>query len=159
MNAKRPFKVGVSLHSFTSEYCSLKWSFEDLLQLAAGLGGGVEIVGPAHQRGYPEVGPEFERAFKCSVERYGLTPTSYGSNADLFMLPDRDPPPDELVEYSIPQLRGAARLVFPVVRLQYFVYPVIERFLPYAEKLNLKLGYEFHVPLMIESAKAQMLIR
>jgi hypothetical protein len=62
------------------------------------------------------------------------------------------------VAYTIPQLKGAHKLGFPVVRLQYFVSPVIERLLPYAEKYNLKMGYELHVPLMIEAEKTQELI-
>ena len=79
------FRVGVTLHSFTNEYCSFQWSFEDMMQKASLLGGGVEIVGPAHHRGFPEVTDEFERTFKSSIERNGLTPTSYGSYADLFV--------------------------------------------------------------------------
>jgi sugar phosphate isomerase/epimerase len=157
--SNRPFRVGVSFHRFTNEYCSFKWSFEDMMVAAASLGGGVEIVGPAHHRGFPEVTAEFERVFKSSVERNGLTPTSYGSYADPFMLPDRDLTPGEMVEYTIPQLEGAARLGFPVVRLQYFVYPVVEQLLPYAERYNLKLGYELHVPLTIEAPLTQELIR
>jgi sugar phosphate isomerase/epimerase len=152
------FRVGVTLHSFTNEYCSFKWSFEDMMQKASLLGRGVEIVGPAHHRGFPEVTYEFERVFKSSVERNGLTPTSYGSYADPFMLPGRDLTEDELVAYTIPQLKGAAKLGFPVVRLQYFVHPVIERLLPYAEKYDLKMGYELHTPLMIEAPLTQQLI-
>jgi sugar phosphate isomerase/epimerase len=159
MSAAQPFRVGVSFHSFTNEYCSFQWSFEDMMQKAAQLGGGVEIVGPAHHRGFPFVTDEFERIFKSSIERNGLTPTAYGSYADPFMLPGRDLTPDELVEYTVPQLLGAAKLGFPVVRLQYFVYPVIERLLPYAEKLGLRLGYELHVPLMIEAPLTQVLVR
>ena len=87
-----------------------------------------------------------ERIFKSSLERNNLIPTSYGSYADPFMLPDRDLTGDELVAYTIPQLKGAARLGFPVVRLQYFVWPVVERLLPYAEKYKLQMGYELHTP-------------
>jgi sugar phosphate isomerase/epimerase len=116
-------------------------------------------VGPSHHRGFPEVSDEFERVFKSSIERNELIPTSYGSYADPFMLPDRDLSGDEMVEYTIPQIKGAAKLGFPVVRLQYFVYPVIERLLPYAEKYDVKLGYELHVPLMIEAPLTQELIR
>lgn len=153
-----PFKVGVTLHSFTSEYVSFKWSFEDLLERAGQLGGGVEIVGPSHHRGFPEVSDEFERTFKSGVERYGLTPTSYGSYADPFMLPDRNLTPDELYDYTVPQLKGAAKLGFPVVRLQYFAAVAAERLLPIAEKLNLRLGYELHAPLMIEAPETQELL-
>lgn len=153
-----PFKVGVTLHSFTNEYVSFKWSFEDMLEKAGKLGGGIEIVGPSHHRGFPEVSDEFERTFKSGVERYGLTPTAYGSYADPFMLPDRNLTPDELYEYTVPQIKGAAKLGFPVVRLQYFAWVAAERLVPLAEKLNLKLGYELHAPLMIEAPETQMLL-
>jgi sugar phosphate isomerase/epimerase len=133
-------------------------SFEDMMQKAALLGGGVEIVGPSHHRGFPEVTPEFERTFKSSLERNGLTPTCYGSYADPFMLPDRNLTPDEIFEYTVPQLKGAAKLGFPVVRLQYFASVAAERLIPLAEKLNLKMGYELHTPLTIESPLTQELL-
>jgi sugar phosphate isomerase/epimerase len=129
-----------------------------MLQLVSVLGGGVEIVGPAHQRGYPYLTDEFERIFKSSVERWGLTPTSYGTYADPFMLKDRDLNADELVDYMVPQLKSAAQLGFKIARMQYFAYPVIERLLPWAEKLDVKMGYELHVPLMIKSEKTKVLI-
>ena len=158
MSGKPGFKVGVTFHSFTNEYCSFKWSFEDMMRKAASLGGGVEIVGPAHHRGFPEVSDEFERVFKSSLERNELTATCYGSYADPFMRPDRDLSEDELVSYTTLQLRGAAKLGFPVVRLQYFVAPVIGRLMPIVERLKLKIGYELHVPLMIEAESTQRLI-
>lgn len=158
MSAQQLFRIGVSFHSFTNEYCSFAWSFEDMMQHATQLGGGIEIVGPAHHRGFPEVTDEFERIFKSSVERNLLIPTSYGSYADPFMLPERDLTPDELVAYTIPQLKGASKLGFPVVRLQHFASTVVERLLPYAEKYRIKMGYELHVPLMIESPRTQELI-
>ena len=158
MAAKPVFHVGISFHSFASEYLTFHYSFEDLMEMAAQLGGGVEIVGPSHQRGFPYVTDEFERAFKSSVERYGLTPTSYGSYADPFMLPDRDLTPDEIYEYTVPQLKGAARLGFPVVRLQYFAAVAAERLVPLAEKLKIWMGYELHSPLTIESPTTQKLI-
>jgi len=158
MTNKQPFKVGVTFHSFTREYISFKLSFEDMMQKAALLGGGVEIVGPSHHRGFPEVTPEFERTFKSSLERNGLTPTCYGSYADPFMLPDRNLTPDEIFAYTVPQLKGAARLGFPVVRLQHFASVAAERLIPFAERLNLKMGYELHTPLTIESPKTQELL-
>jgi sugar phosphate isomerase/epimerase len=158
MSNKQSFHVGVSLHSFTDEYCGFKWSFEDLLVLVSQLGKGLEIVGPAHQRGYPYLTDEYERIFKSAVERNELIPTSYGSYADPFMLTGRDLTPDEMVEYTVPQLHAAATLGFPIVRLQYFVHPVIEKLLPLVEKLNLKVGYELHVPLIVESPETQLLV-
>jgi len=158
MTTKTPFKVGISLHSFAKEFVHFKWSFDDMMHKASLLGGGVEIVGPTHQRGFPELTPEFERMFKSAVERYGLTPTSYGSYADPFMLPDRNLTPDELYEYTVPQIKGAAKLGFPVVRLQYFTAVTIEKLIPVAEKYNVKMGYELHTPMMIEAPKTQELV-
>jgi sugar phosphate isomerase/epimerase len=158
MVEKQTFRVGVTFHSFAHEYCSFKWSFEDMMQRAAILGGGVEIVGPSHHRGFPEVTPEFERIFKSSVERNGLTPTCYGSYADPFMLPERNLTEDEIFEYTVPQLKGAAKLGFPVVRLQHFASVAAIRLLPYAEKLNIRMGYELHTPLMIEAPRTQELL-
>ena len=157
MSVTKSFQVGVTLYSFTNEYLSYKWSFEDLMQKAAelGPGQGVEIVGPQHHRCFPEVSNEFERIFKSSCERNHLTPTSYGAYADPGMVPGRSLTPDELVEYTIPQLKGARKLGFPVVRIQYFLAPVIEKVLSYAEKYKVKIGYELHTPLIIESPEAQ----
>jgi sugar phosphate isomerase/epimerase len=153
MTTQPVFRVGISFHTFVQEFISFVYSFEDLMEMASVLGGGVEIVGPSNHRGFPEVTDEFERAFKSSVDRYGLIPTSYGSYADPFMLPDRNLTPDELYDYTVIQLKGAAKLGFPVVRLQYYTSGVAHRLIPVAEKLNIKMGYELHTPLMIESPK------
>lgn len=158
MTANGRLRQGVTLHSFTTEYITFKWSLEDMFQLASVLGGGVEIVGPSHQRGYPYLTDEFERIFKSSVERWGLTPTCYGTYADPFMLRDRNLSNDEMVEYMTPQLQAAAALGFKTARMQYFAHTVIERLLPLAERLGVKMGYELHVPLMIESRMGQKLI-
>lgn len=154
----RTFRVGVTLHSFNSEFISFQWSFDDMMQLASVLGGGVEIVGPAHHRCFPNVSDEFERVFKSAVERYELTPTCYGTYADPFMLPNRDLNADELADYTLLQLKGAVKLGFPIARLQYFAAPIVERVLPFAERHQLKLGYELHTPLTIESEQTQALL-
>jgi sugar phosphate isomerase/epimerase len=101
---------------------------------------------------------EFERFFKSSIERWGVTPTCYGTYADPFMLKGRDLNDDELVEYTVPQLISAAQLGFKTARLQYFASRVAERLLPWAEKLDLRMGYELHTPLTIESSETQGLI-
>lgn len=153
-----PFRLGVAFHSFAGEYCSLKWSFEDLMELSTRLGGGVELVGPSHQRGYPHLTPEFERSFRSAVDRYGLTPTCYGSYADPFALPDRNRTAEEIYDFTLPQLAGAAKLGFPIVRLQYFASVAVERLLPIAERLGLRLGYELHAPLTFEADSTRRLI-
>ncbi len=152
------FTLGISLHSFAKEYCSMIWTLEDLLSMAGQLGGGVEIVGPSHQRGFPYMTDEFESIFRSAVDRYGLTPTSYGSYADPFVLPNRDRSEDELVDYTIPQLQGAARLGFPIVRLQHYTADAIDRLLPWADRLDLTLGWELHVPMTLSSSRTRQLL-
>jgi len=160
MSVKSTFKLGVTLYSFTTEFWSYKWSFEDCLRKAAELGPnmGVEIVGPQAHRGFPDVPEYFVREFRNSVERLGLIPTSYGAYQDPFFWPDRDFTDDEMLEYMIPQLKGANKMGFQSVRLQYFSHKIAEKLIPYAKKYNLKMGYEVHVPIMIETPIAQMLI-
>jgi sugar phosphate isomerase/epimerase len=158
MTQAHSLKLGVTLHSFTAEWVSYTWSFEDLMFNVSQLGGGVEIVGPAHHRGFPHVPDEFAATFTSSVRRNRLTPTSYGSYADPFMRWDRELTPDELVAYTLPQLHGAARLGFPIVRLQNFAAEVAERLLPTAEKLGVRLGYELHTPLDLDSERTRFLV-
>jgi sugar phosphate isomerase/epimerase len=151
-------RLGVTFHSFAGEYCSAKWSLEDLMELSTHLGGGIEIVGPSHQRGFPHLSPDFERRFRSNVERFGLTPVCYGSYADPFVRPDRSLTDDELYAYTVPQLESAARLGFSLVRLQFFAATVVERLLPHAEKFGLRMGYELHAPLTFESDQTKRLI-
>ncbi len=152
MPATFDLNLGVTFHSFTNEWVSCVWSFEDLMHNAGQLGGGVEIVGPAHHRDFPNVPDEFVTAFRSARERHGLTPTSYGSYADPFMRFDGSAlSDDELVAYHLPQLRGAARLGFPIVRLQYYAAGIVERLLPTSEKLGVRLGYELHCPLNLDN--------
>ena len=158
MTTSAKLRLGVTFHSFTNEYCSFQWSFEDMMQLASVLGEGVEIVGPAHHRSFPDGSDEFERVFKSSVERWGLTPTSYGTYADPFMLPGRDLNAEELTQYTLRQLRGAVKLGFPLARLQYFASSIVERVLPYADRHGLRLAYELHAPLDLGSALTEGLI-
>jgi sugar phosphate isomerase/epimerase len=150
--------LGVTFHSFSSEFVSYVWSFEDLMVNASRLGGGVEIVGPVHHRKFPNVPAEFVATFRSSVERNGLTPTCYGSYADPFLRWSAPLTDDELIEYTVPQIRGAAALGFPIVRLQHFAAGIVERVLPLAEGLGVTLAYELHTPLELESARTAELL-
>jgi sugar phosphate isomerase/epimerase len=141
MTTTGSFPIGITLYCFTSEYLSFQYSFDDCMQLASLVGDrGVEIVGPQH-RGWPRVSNEFERTFKSGVERYGLIPTSYSGYGDEVYNTD----PNDLLEYVLLQVKGAHKLGFPMVRFGPGADPVIERALPLAEKLNIKIAYEIHV--------------
>ena len=149
--------VGTSLYSFQLEYLTYRWSFEDCMQLAAQAGGdkGVEIVGVMHHRCWPGLSREFERVFKSALERWELTPTHYGAYAEMTMFPDLD----ERFDFHVIQLKTAHKLGFPLIRFQTpGSDPLLERLIPVAKKLNLKIAIEIHTPLMFENPLCQQLI-
>jgi sugar phosphate isomerase/epimerase len=146
MSAANIFRQGASLYCFSSEYCRFQLSFEDCMQLCGQLGDrGVEIVGPMHLRTWPELSNEFERQFKSGCQRYGLTPTAYAAYGDDPVLKNED----EVFEYYMLQMKAANRLGFPLMRGPSENKPMVERLLPYCEKLNVKLIFEIHAPMAL----------
>jgi sugar phosphate isomerase/epimerase len=145
-------KLGVTLYSFNHEYYTYKYSFDDCMAAVASLGEGqgVEVVGPQMNRGFPGLAPEFEARFKSLVERYNLRPSAYGAYADDDRFTGRWPTHDERIEYLAAQIRTAARLGFPVIRVGPTA-PVLIDLIPMAEKYNVKMGIEIHAPMTIEN--------
>lgn len=150
-------RVGTTLYSFQLEYLTYQWSFEDCMQLAAHTGGdkGVEIVGVMHHRCWPGLSREFERVFKSSLERWELTPTHYGAYAEMTIYPNLD----DRYDLHVMQLQTAHRLGFPVIRFQTpGTDPLLERLIPVAKKLNVKMAIEIHTPLMFENPACEKLV-
>lgn len=144
-------RLGVTLYSFNAEFHSNKYSFEDCMALVGSLGAGqgVELVGPQMIRGFPQLSPEFEHRFKHAVERHDLRPTAYGGYGDAQRISGRWATPDEQARYLQQQVRAAARLGFPVIRLQ-SSEAVLTDLVPYAEQHGVKIGLEIHSPHRIE---------
>jgi sugar phosphate isomerase/epimerase len=141
--------LGVTLYSFTPLFHARTYDLWQLIDRVAAddLGPGLEMVGFQAVRGFPVISRELERTFKDHLDSTGLRPTSLGANADAGLRRDRPLTEDELVEYMEAQLRAAARLGFPIVRMQYSVTPdLIERLLPVAEGLGVTMGMEIHSP-------------
>jgi sugar phosphate isomerase/epimerase len=146
MSAANTFRQGTSLYSFQSEYLRFQLSFEDCMQLASQLGDrGVEIVGPMHVRTWPEVSNEFERQFKSGCHRFNLTPTAFAAYGDDPVFDNSD----EVFDFYLLQMKGASRLGFPLMRGPSGDYAMIDRLLPYAEKLNVKMIFEIHAPMAL----------
>jgi hypothetical protein len=151
---KTGLKLGTTLFSFTNEFHGREY---DLYQLIAkvgqlGLGPGLEIVGFAHVRGFPMVTDAFADDFKQAVSDAGLELSCIGINADLWIDPEHPMNDDESYDYHVDQIEAAAKLGFPVARYQFGAGPVIiERLVPLAEKLNIKLGMEIHAPDSVRS--------
>jgi sugar phosphate isomerase/epimerase len=145
-------KLGVTLYSFNHEYYTYKYSFDDCMAAVGSLGAGqgIEVVGPQMNRGFPNTAPEFEASFKRLVERYDLRPSAYGAYGDDDRYTGRWPTPQERFDYFAAQIRTAARLGFPVIRVAP-LEPVLGPLVPYAEKHNVKMGMEIHAPMTVES--------
>lgn len=147
-------RTGITLYSFTPEFHAGTVTLPELIARAGdnNLGPGLEIVGFQSIRGFPQVEDEFAGLFRELVERHGLTPSCLGANADVAMRSDRMLTDDELTEYLAAQLRAAAKLGFPVVRMQYSSpLTILRRLLPLAERLEVKMGVEIHSPETVNS--------
>ncbi len=148
MAAELP-KTGVTLYSFTPDFHAGRRSLEDLMARAAELdmGPGLEIIGFQSIRGFPRASDEFVRHFRALVERHGFEPSCLDANADIAMRSDRMLTDEELYDYLAEQLRSADKLGFPAVRMQWASpLRVLERLLPLAESLDVKMGLEIHSP-------------
>lgn len=153
-SAKPGLKLGSTLFSFTNEFHSREYSFEQLLAEIArrNLGPGLEVIGFQSIRGFPEVSDAFAERFRELVAQHGLQPSCLGANADVMLHRGQTMSIEEQVAYHEPQIRAAGKLGFPTVRCQFASPPeVLRRLVPLAEKLGVKLGPEIHAPLGVNS--------
>jgi hypothetical protein len=147
-------KLGVTLYSFTPDFHAGRFTFEDLTVRAAeaGLGPGLEVIGFQSFRSFPHISPELERRFLRLVDEHGWELACLDGNVDVAVRSDRLLDENEIVDYLRAQLETAGRLGFPVLRLQNMATPaVMERLLPTAERLDVKLGMEIHAPETVRS--------
>jgi hypothetical protein len=144
-----PFKLGLTLYSASAEFRAGWYDFAGLLDRVAelGIGPGIEIVASQVLPTYPAVSDEFVRTWRDAFDRHGFDVSSFGANLDMGRRRDRDMTPDEEFEFSETLFRGAAKLGFPLVRIQSAKPELLRRLLPVAEQLGLKLAYEIHAPM------------
>ena len=138
---------GVTLYSFTRAYHGRQYDLESLIRKVAeeGYGPGLEIVGFSSFRGFPDVEDGFADWFRDLVEEVGLVPTTLSINADVGIRRDRLLTQDELIEYMRRQIEAAARLGFPIARVQISLTPdSMEALVPVAEKYGVTLALEVH---------------
>ncbi|WEG08405.1 TIM barrel protein [Microbacterium horticulturae] len=138
---------GVTLYSFTRAFHGREYDLEQLLRKVAddGYGPGLEIVGFSSFRGFPAIDDAFAERFRELVDELGLVQTSLAINADIGIHRDRLLTDDELIEYMRPQIEAAAKLGFPIARVQISLEPdSMERLAPLAEKNGVTLALEVH---------------
>jgi sugar phosphate isomerase/epimerase len=147
-------RLGITLFSLTLEQ---RKPGRDLASLvgevaARDLGPGLEMVAFQSLRGWPRPSGEQVREVRSVLDSSGLTPSCLAINNDLGLYPGRLLSDDESYEYVAVQLRGAAELGFPVTRVGVETAPqILERLLPLAERLGVKVGVEIHAPLTIDA--------
>lgn len=141
-------KLGVTLYSFTKEYCEGSMTLEDCIHTAKELGAeGFEIVATQMVTSYPFVSDDFLGKFKAICSYYDMEPVCYGANMDRGMFLGRDLTVDQMVERAITDLKSANRMGCTVIREQYLMPPEgLVKLAPYAEDYGIKVGIEIHNP-------------
>ena len=147
-------RLGTTLFSLTLEQRRPGGDLRSLVREAAArdLGPGLEIIGFQSVRGWPRPDDDVLSEVRGVVEESGLEPSCLAINLDLGLYPGRLLTDDEAYDYVAVQLRGAAALGFPTVRVGAECGPaLLTRLLPLAEELGVKIGVEIHSPLTIDA--------
>ncbi|MET0672634.1 MAG: DUF6379 domain-containing protein [Microbacterium pygmaeum] len=160
-----PFKYGVSLYSYMTDYGTVL-DLETALAAVADVGAtGIEILGEGHIAGYPNPTTEWIDQWFALLEKYSLEPTNYGSWIDTRLhssgVNARDLTAIEGAEILQRDLRLAKTLGFRFVRPKIGVvssdlvpHPIwtesVERSLDLAAELDVIICPEIHSPTPIK---------
>lgn len=160
-----PFRYGVSLYSYMTDYGTVM-DLETALRSIADLGAtGLEILGEGHVPNYPNPPQEWVDEWFALLEKYGLEPTNFGSWIDTRLHSSGENARDMTVEEGAAalqrDLRLAKRLGFRFVRPKIGVvssdlipHPiwteVVEASLPLAAELDVIICPEIHSPTPIK---------
>ncbi len=165
-NDQKGPKRGVALYSYSAEFGfekTLEDCFEDLCDMGAH---GIEILANTHIENYPYPTDEWVDKWFRLCDKYQVEPVEYGHWIDVRVLQDRDLTTQEAVERLEQDMRLAHRLGFHVLRTKMSVKngnldpvenwrDIIRGVLPLAEKLDLKLCPEIHIPTSLKSQMIQ----
>lgn len=141
-------KIGVTLYSFTTEYCKGIMSFEDCIRTAKELGAeGFEIVATQMIPSYPAVDDKFLGELKAICSYYAIEPVSYGANCDRGLRYDRNLTGDEMVAMAVNDIKNANKMGCHVLREQCLIGSEnFRKLIPYCEAYDVKVGIEIHNP-------------
>lgn len=145
-------KRGVSLYSFQEEYFLGKLDLEGCMRTLSELDiPGVEVIGEQMFNGFPNLTVEQVSQWQGWLERYNLTPTCHDMFLDTKRYKHRLLTLEESVESVVRDIRFAAQLGCPIVRIIVITPPeVMERAARYAERYQIKLLLEVHSPWHFE---------
>lgn len=141
-------KLGISLYSFTREYCRGELTLEDCIRKAKEFGAeGFEIVASQMVPSYPYVSERFLGEIKAMSAYYDIEPICYSANMDRGMRGDRHLTEDEMLQMAINDVKSANKIGAKVMREQYLLSPnAMGKLAPYAEAYDVKVGIEIHNP-------------
>lgn len=141
-------KIGITLYSFTQEYCRGEMTVEDIIRKAKEFGAeGYEIVATQMIPSYPYISDKFLGEIRAISEYYDIEPVCYSANMDRGLRGDRNLTPDEMLQMAINDVKSANRMGCHVMREQYLLSPdAFVRLAPYAEAYDVKVGIEIHNP-------------
>lgn len=141
-------KLGVTLYSFSTEYCQGKMTLEDCVRTAKELGAeGFEIVGTQMVPSYPYVSDKFLGEFDAICRHYDMEPVCYGANMDKGLPFNRSLSDDEMLQMAINDIKTAHKMGCKTIRQQYLIGAEnFGRLAPYAEAYGVKVGIEIHNP-------------
>lgn len=147
-------KRGVSLYSYQEEYFLRKMTLEDCIAAAAAAGAtGIEVVGEQMFPGFPRLSEAFLEQWFGWMEQYGVEPVAHDMMLDLEPYKGRYLTLDEQLASVLRDLHFARQLGCKVVRVIVNASPeLMERAIPYAEEMDIKLGIEVHSPWHLHSA-------
>jgi sugar phosphate isomerase/epimerase len=155
-------KRGIALYSYSAEFGfekTLEDCFEELKDMGAH---GIEILANTHIENYPYPTDNWVDKWFALCEKYEVEPVEYGHWIDCRVLQDRVLTAEEAVERLEQDMRLAHRLGFHILRTKMSVIngnldpvenwrEIIRGALPLAERLDLKLCPEIHIPTSLTS--------
>lgn len=150
-------KRGVNLYSYSAEF-GISKTLEDCFEDACDMGAhGIEILANTHIENYPYPSDEWVENWWRLCDKYEIIPVEYGHWLDSHVLGGRELTTEESIEMLCRDIRLAHRLGFTVMRTKMPVIndllepvenwrEIIKGALPLAEKLNLRICPEIHMP-------------
>ena len=165
-NTQQGPKRGIAVYSYSAEFGfekNLEDCFEEIKDMGAH---GIEILANTHIENYPYPTDAWVDKWFALCEKYEVEPVEYGHWIDCRVLQDRMLTTEEAVERLEQDMRLAHRLGCRVLRTKMSVIndaldpvenwrDIIRGVLPLAERLDLKLCPEIHIPTSLKSQMIQ----
>lgn len=141
-------KLGVTLYSFSTEYCKGMMSLEDCIRTAKELGTeGFEIVAAQMVPSYPFVSDQFLSEFRAICHAYDMEPVCYEGSMDRGLRGNRNLTDDEMLQMAINDVKNAQKMGCKVLCEQYLIGAKnLAKLASYAEGYGVKVGVEIRNP-------------